>query len=111
LEVCVNRRDLIGRIASNADLTRAQAAKALDAFIQGVQSSLLKGDRVTLSGFGSFAVSVRKARSVRDPRRGTPIQIAERRIPRFAPGVDFKAAMNPTDGTADPTEPPGLPHA
>ena len=98
----MNRRDLIGRMAEGADLTRAQAAKALDAFIQGVQSSLLEGDRVTLSGFGSFAVSVRKARSVRDPRSGNPIRIAERRIPRFAPGMELKAAVNREDGGRGP---------
>lgn len=98
----MNRRDLIGRMAEGADLTRAQAAKALDAFIQGVQSSLLEGDRVTLSGFGSFAVSVRKARSVRDPRSGNPIRIAERRIPRFAPGMELKAVVNREDGGRGP---------
>lgn len=80
-------------MAEDAHLTRAQAAKALDSFIDSVQTSLHKGDRVTLSGFGSFAVSHRKARSVRDPRRGTPLRIAARRIPRFAPGLELRAAV------------------
>jgi DNA-binding protein HU-beta len=93
----VNRRDLVGKIAHDADLTRAQAAKALAAFIEGVQGSLLRGDRVTISGFGSFAVTQRKARSVRDPRRGTPLRIDAARVPRFAPGMEFKAAMNRRD--------------
>jgi DNA-binding protein HU-beta len=89
----VNRRDMVSKIAVDAHLTRAQAAKALESFIDGVQSSLQKGDRVTISGFGSFAVGHRKARSVRDPRRGTPLRIAARRIPRFAPGLDLRAAV------------------
>ena len=90
----VNRRDLVGKIANDANLTRAQAAKALDAFIDGVRASLLRGDRVTISGFGSFAVAQRKARSVRDPRRGTPLHIAAARVPRFAPGLELKTAVN-----------------
>jgi DNA-binding protein HU-beta len=90
----LNRRDLIGKIASDAHLTRAQAGKALDAFIHGVQGSLLEGHRVTLSGFGSFTVSTRKARAVRDPRRGTTIHLDATRIPRFAPSTDLRAAVN-----------------
>jgi DNA-binding protein HU-beta len=90
----VNRRDLVAKIANDAHLTRAQAGRALDSFIDGVQSTLQRGERVTLSGFGSFAVSDRKARSVRDPRRGTPLRIAARRIPRFAPGLELRAAVD-----------------
>jgi DNA-binding protein HU-beta len=90
----VNKRDMVGKIAAEAQLTRAQAAKALAAFVAGVQGSLLKGDRVTISGFGSFAVAVRKARSVRDPRRGTPMRIDAQRTPRFAVAMQFKAAIN-----------------
>jgi DNA-binding protein HU-beta len=90
----VNRRELVAKIANDAHLTRAQAGRALDSFIDGVQSTLQRGERVTLSGFGSFAVSDRKARSVRDPRRGTPLRIAARRIPRFAPGLDLRAAVD-----------------
>ena len=93
----MNRRDLVAKIATDAQVTRAQAAKALDSFIDGVQTTLRKGDRVTLSGFGSFAVSNRKERSVRDPRRGTPLRIAARRIPRFAPGLDLRAAVDRAD--------------
>jgi len=95
----MNKRDLVGRVAVDARITRAQAARAVDAFIAGVQDGLLKGDRVTLSGFGSFAVSLRKARSVRDPRSGAPIQIGEHRTPRFAPAIELKAAVNRLAGT------------
>ena len=94
----MNKRDLIGRVAADARITRAQAARAVDAFIAGVQDGLLKGDRVTLSGFGSFAVLQRKARSVRDPRSGAPIQIDAHRTPRFAPAIELKAAVNRLSG-------------
>jgi len=89
----VNKRDLIKKIAGDARLTNVQAAKALDAFLKSVQSCLIKGDRVTLVGFGTFAISQHKARVVRDPRRGGTMQIAARRVARFAPGLDLKHAI------------------
>jgi DNA-binding protein HU-beta len=94
----MNKRDLVGKIAADAHLTKAQAARALDAFIDGVQGGLLRGDRITLSGFGSFAVSHHKARSVRNPRNGSPIRIDARRTPRFAPADELRAAINRPDG-------------
>jgi DNA-binding protein HU-beta len=86
----VTKRDLVGKIAADARLTRAQAALALNAVVEGIQTSLVRGDRVTISGFGTFGVSHRKARRVRNPRSGGPIEIAARRVPRFAPGVELK---------------------
>ena len=90
----MNKRELVGKVAAEARLTRAQATRAVEAFLAGVETGLLRGDRVTLSGFGSFAVSERKARSVRDPRSGVPIRIDACRTPRFAPAVELKAAVN-----------------
>lgn len=89
----MNKRDLIGKIAADARLTRAQAARALDAFLEGIQSGLTRGDRVTISGFGSFGVLHRKARRVRNPSNGTAIEIAAKRVPRFAPGNELKSAI------------------
>jgi DNA-binding protein HU-beta len=80
-------------MAADARLTRAQAAKALDSFIDGVQSSLEHGRRVTLVGFGTFVVSERKARHVRDPRNGETMLIEARRVARFAPGLELKDAI------------------
>ena len=90
----MNKKDLVVKIASDARLTRAQATRALDAFLAGIQGSLIKGDRVTLSGFGTFGVSQRKARSVRNPRNGSAMQVAAKRVPRFAPGLDLKSAID-----------------
>jgi DNA-binding protein HU-beta len=89
----VTKRDLIGRIAADARLTRAQATHALEACLQGIQTSLVRGDRVTISGFGTFGVTNRKARSVRNPRSGHAMEVAAKRVPRFAAGVDLKSAM------------------
>jgi len=96
--VClVNKRDLVGKIALEASLTRAQAARALDAFVNGIQSSLANGNRVTISGFGTFGVSHRKARQVRNPRSGHAMEIAARRVARFAPGPGLKIAIDGSD--------------
>jgi DNA-binding protein HU-beta len=92
----VNKRDLVRKIARDARLTNTQAAKALDAVLDGVQSSLIRGDRVTLVGFGTFVTAVRKERKVRDPRFGGTMQIAARRVARFAPGADLKLAVRNT---------------
>ena len=93
----MNKRDLVGKIAIDAQLTRAQAAKALDAFLDGVQRTLATGGRVTISGFGSFGVTHRKARRVRNPQNGDDMEIAERRVPRFAPGAELKIAIENPD--------------
>jgi DNA-binding protein HU-beta len=89
----VNKRDLIHQIARDARLTHAQAGRALNAFLGGVQSSLIQGDRVTLMGFGTFVTSQHKARTVRDPRRGGTMEIAARRVARFSPGLDLRLAV------------------
>jgi DNA-binding protein HU-beta len=90
----VTKRDLIGRIAADAGLTRAQAAKALEACVAGIQASLVRGDRVTISGFGTFGVSHRKARRIRIPKNGGAVDIAAKRVPRFAPGVILRSAID-----------------
>jgi DNA-binding protein HU-beta len=89
----VNKRDLIGKIALDARLTQAQAARALDAFVHGVKSSLAQGGRVTISGFGTFGVTHRKARRVRNPRSGRSMDVAAKRVPRFAPGMELRIAI------------------
>ncbi len=89
----MNKRDLVESIAGDARITRVQAARAVDAFVRSVQSSLVNGDRVTLVGFGTFAVSQRKARRVREPRGGRTMQIEAKRVARFAPGGELRAAL------------------
>ena len=100
----MNKRELIRKIAQDARLTNTQAARALDAFLDGVQSSLTKGDRVTLVGFGTFAISDRKERMVRDPLRGGTMRIAARKVARLAPGLELKLAIqNAAKSTQSPS--------
>ncbi len=80
-------------MAKDAQLTRTQAARALNACLAGIQAGLAKGDRVTISGFGSFGVSQRKPRTLRNPRNGEAIAVEARRVARFAPGNDLRSAI------------------
>ncbi len=93
----MNKRQLVDKIAEEAHLTKSQAARALDVFCGSVQSSLLHGDRVTLMGFGSFALAERKARRVRDPRNGDTMSIEAHRVARFVPGAELKEAIERSD--------------
>jgi DNA-binding protein HU-beta len=90
----VTKKDLVGTIAAEAGLTRTQASKALEAMVAGIQASLVRGDRVTISGFGTFGISHRKARRVHNLNDGRAIEIAAKRVPRFAPGAILKSAIS-----------------
>ena len=89
----MTKKDLVGKIAVDARLTRVQAATALEAILEAIRASLIRGDRVILSGFGTFGVSQRKARRIRNPRSGSSIEVAAKRVPRFAAGVELKSAI------------------
>ena len=90
----MNKGDLISRMAGTAGISKVQAGKALNALVDGVTSSLKKGDRVTLVGFGTFSTSMRKARTGRNPRTGQPLRIAARRVAKFSAGAGLKSAIN-----------------
>ncbi|MDR2064395.1 MAG: HU family DNA-binding protein [Prevotellaceae bacterium] len=85
----MNKAELIDAIATNADLTKVDSKKALDAFIDAVKAALKKGERVALVGFGSFAVSKRSARTGRNPRTGAAIKIAAKKVVKFKPGSEL----------------------
>jgi len=89
----MNKAELIARIAKDADLTKTDALRAVDALIDQVTRSLKKGERVTFVGFGTFGVSRRRARTGRNPQTGAPIKIPARRVPKFAAGKELKAAV------------------
>ena len=89
----MNKAQLIDAIASEADLTKADAKRALDAFVNTTTGALKKGDRVALVGFGSFAVSKRNARTGRNPQTGKPITIAAKNVVKFKAGADLSGAV------------------
>ena len=89
----MNKGELIGEIANGAGLTKAQADKALNSFINAVVSTLKKGENVTLVGFGTFSVSERAARSGRNPQTGATIKIKAKKVPKFKAGKEFSEAV------------------
>jgi DNA-binding protein HU-beta len=85
----MNKAQLIDAIAANAGLTKADAKKALDAFIKATTTALKKSDRVALVGFGSFSVSKRSARTGRNPQSGKEIKIPAKKVVKFKAGSDL----------------------
>ena len=90
----VNKSELIDTIADSADLSKQQAAKALETVLDSVSGALSNGDQVVLVGFGTFSVKERAARTGRNPRTGEPIEIAAAKIPSFKPGKALKDSVN-----------------
>jgi len=90
----MNKAELIGAIADKSGLSKAEASKALDAFVSSVSDALADGERISLVGFGSFSVDQRGARTGRNPRTGEEIQIAAKNVVKFKPGAGLSAAVN-----------------
>lgn len=89
----MNKSDLIEHIASQADISKAAATRALDAIVGGVKTTLKKSGSVTIVGFGTFAVTKRAARTGRNPRTGAAIKIKAAKVPKFKPGKALKDAI------------------
>lgn len=89
----MTKAEIIDHMAQCAGISKAEASRALQAFLDCVTDALRKGQKVTIQGFGTFAVTQRKARVGRDPKTGSPIQIPETRVPRFTPGKALRQAV------------------
>ena len=85
----MNKAELIDSIAADANLTKADAKRALDAFVGATSNALKKGDRVALVGFGSFSVAKRAARTGRNPQTGKEIKIAAKKVVKFKAGSEL----------------------
>ena len=90
----MNKSELIDAIAEAAEMTKADAGRALDAVVSVVTKALKKGDSVTLVGFGTFEVRKRGARTGRNPRTGEEIKIKAANNPAFKAGKALKDAVN-----------------
>lgn len=90
----MNKGELVDEIANGAELSKADAERALNAFIDSVQNAVARNDKVTLPGFGSFSRTERKARTGRNPRTGEPVQIPASKAPKFSAGAKFKELVN-----------------
>ncbi len=89
----MNKSGFIDEISTFADISKADASKALDGMINAVTEALRKGDQISLVGFGTFTVRERSARTGRNPQTGEVINIAASKIPAFKPGKALKDAV------------------
>ena len=90
----MNKSELIDAIASEADISKASAGRALDSMLSSVTGALSNGDSVSLVGFGTFSVKERAARTGRNPQTGAAIQIKAATVPGFKAGKALKEAVN-----------------
>ncbi|MGQ9805184.1 MAG: HU family DNA-binding protein [Chlorobiales bacterium] len=90
----MSKADLVEKIAKDAGISKAAAEKSVNSFIDGVKSSLKKGQSVTLIGFGTFSVGKRAARTGRNPKTGAVLKIKAKKVARFKPGSELKKILN-----------------
>jgi DNA-binding protein HU-beta len=90
----MNKAELIDAVAASANLSKADAGRAIDAVVDAVAKSLKRGQQVAVVGFGTFSVKHRAARQGRNPRTGETIQIAASNVPGFKAGKALKDAVN-----------------
>ncbi len=89
----MNKSELVDAISKTAELTKADAERALSATIDAVVKAVAKGDTVTLIGFGTFKSVKRAARTGRNPATGATLKIAASTSPKFTAGTTFKTAV------------------
>lgn len=90
----MNKQDLISAVAEIAGVTKADAGKVIESVFDTITATLKKGDEVRLVGFGTFAVTRRKASTGRNPRTGEPMKIKASSQPKFKAGKSLKDAVN-----------------
>ncbi len=89
----MTKAELIASIGKEAKISKASAEKAVNAFAGSVMKALKKGDKLTLTGFGTFSVAKRRARTGRNPQTGKEIKIPATRVAKFKPGNVLKSAV------------------
>ena len=90
----MTKDELIEKMADDVGITKSQATQAVKSMFDGIITSLQHGNKVSFSGFGTFDISSRKARTGRNPQTGEEIQIAASKVPKFKAGKAFKEAIN-----------------
>ena len=90
----MNKAELIDSIANGANLSKADAKRALEAFLDSTGAALKKGEKVALVGFGTFSVSKRNARKGRNPQTGKEINIPAKNVVKFKAGSELADKVN-----------------
>lgn len=86
----MNKSELVAMMAEKADLSKKDAEKALNAFVESVQETVKTGDKISLAGFGTFELRKRESRVGKNPRTGEKLTIAACSVPAFKAGKAFK---------------------
>ena len=89
----MNKTELIEKIANSANLSKADAKKALDATVDAIKAALVEGDKVQLIGFGTFSVNERPAREGINPATKEKITIAAKKVAKFKAGAELNAKV------------------
>jgi DNA-binding protein HU-beta len=95
----MNKGGLVAEVANRTGLSKAEVARVIDASIDAIRDSVVRGDRVTLADFGTFERKHRNERIARNPRKpDVPIVVPARDLPSFTPGKEFRAAVLDSGG-------------
>jgi len=86
----MNKRELVDAIAERLSGSKKEAAEAVDAILDTIQTTVAKGEKVAITGFGSFEKAERPARTARNPATGKTIEVPATSVPKFKAGADFK---------------------
>jgi len=89
----MSKQEFVDKVAAEADLSKKDAAAAVEAVLKTIEDELKSGNEVTFTGFGKFHVAERGAREGRNPRTGETMQIAATKVPRFTAGSGLKKAI------------------
>ena len=90
----MNKKEFVAAIAENAGLTKKEAEAALKATFETIEKALVDGDKISVTGFGTFEIRERKARTGKNPRTGESVKIAACKAPAFRPSNKLKANGN-----------------
>lgn len=90
----LSKAEFVAKVSDKTELTKKDSEKAVNAFLETIQETMVAGDAVSFVGFGSFEVRERAARKGRNPQTGEEIEIAASKVPAFKPGKSLKDAVN-----------------
>jgi DNA-binding protein HU-beta len=90
----MNKAELVAEVADRSGLTKRDAEKAVNAIVESIEGALMKGEKVSLVGFGTFEVRTRAARSGRNPRTGETLKISASKVPAFKAGKALKETVS-----------------
>lgn len=96
----LNKSHFVDAIANDAGIAKTAAGKALDAVLQNIIGALAEGNQVAFTGFGSFSVGERAARTGRNPQTGEPIEIKASKVAKFKAGKELREAVKGEVATA-----------